>query len=435
MNDPFSGGTHLPDITVLMPVYAEGQRVAFAASILHHQDVGGMRAGSVPPDATEIYQEGLILPPMRLGRDGTISADAMRLIAANSRAPDIVLGDLRAQIAAANRAASAVQRIVAEHGVAGFVDAARACIDHGESQIRAFIQSLPDGPYHGFDGLDPTPGLPNVDVEVTLAASGATFMVDFTGSSPQVPVPINCVRSGPLSAVFYALLSIAPPGTFRNGGILRAIELVLPESSVVNAARPAAVNARTGLVRVLTSAILQALAKAVPDRMPAANSGMSYVLAFSGRRSDGRPFLTTEIVAGGAGGGPGREGADGVSTDVGNAMNMPAEALEEVAPIRLHAAGIRRGSGGAGRYRGGNGIRREYEALEDNISVSLRGDRFQRVPAGFAGGGAPEPSRAFVRRADGGEIALSARSAFTLNVGDRLVVESCGGAGYGAPLE
>jgi len=433
MNDPFAGGTHLPDITVLMPVCAGERLVALAVSILHHQDVGGIRAGSVPPDATEIYQEGLRLPPMRLGRDAKIGDEAARLIEANSRTPAIVLGDLRAQIAAAARAARAVQAIVAEQGADAFIAATRACLDRAEEQIRALIASLPEGPHRGADGLDPTPNLPDVAVEVSLRFANAALHADFTGSSPQVAAPINCVRSGPLSAVLYALLSLAPPGTFRNGGILRAISLALPEASVVNAAPPAAVNARMGMVRATTSAVLQALAHAVPERMPAANSGMSYVLAFSGRFPDGRAFVSTEIIAGGAGGGPSTDGADGISTDVGNAMNMPAEALEQIAPLRVRAAAIRRGSGGAGVFRGGDGIRREYEALADNISVSLRGERFKRVPPGLLGGGSPEPSRATIVRADGSEVALSARSAFQLNAGDRLIVESCGGAGYGAP--
>jgi len=433
MNDPFAGGTHLPDITVLMPIYAEERLVAFAASILHHQDVGGMRPGSVPPDATDIFQEGLRLPPMQLGRAATIGLDAVRLIESNSRTPDTVLGDLRAQVAAAVRAARAVRAIVAEQSAQAFVSATRACLDRGEAQIRALIDGLPRGPHEGSDGLDPAPGLPDVTVEVALTFSNATLRADFAGSSPQVAAPVNCVRSGPLSAVVYALLSIAGPGTFRNGGLLRAISLVLPQGSVVNASPPAAVNARMGLVRATTSAVLQAMAQALPDRMPAANSGMSYVLAFSGRGADGRPFVSTEIIAGGAGGGPSAAGADAISTDVGNAMNMPAEALEQMAPLRVVTAAIRRGSGGAGAFRGGDGILREYEALADNISVSLRGERFRRTPAGLLGGCAPKPSRAVIVRVDGSEVELTARSAFQLNAGDRLIVESCGGAGYGPP--
>jgi N-methylhydantoinase B len=385
----------------------------------------------VPPDATDIYQEGLRLPPLRLGHDASIGADAARLIEANSRTPAIVIGDLNAQIAAATRAAGSIGAIVAEQGAERFIAGTRACLDWGEAQIRALTGRLPAGPHRGVDGLDPAPPLPDVTVKVSLTFSSACVCADFTGSGPQVAAPINCVRSGPLSAVLCALSCLAEPGTFRNGGTLRAISLVLPEGSVVNASPPAAVNARMRLVRATTSAVLQALAQAVPDRMPAANSGMSYVLAFSGKCADGRPFLSTEIIAGGAGGGPLADGADGISADVGNAMNMPAEALEEIAPIRVVKAAIRPRSGGAGAIRGGHGIVREYEALADGISVSLRGDRFARVPSGPLGGGAPKPACAMVVRADGTRVALRPRSAFQLNAGDRLIVESCGGAGYG----
>ncbi|WP_417682639.1 hydantoinase B/oxoprolinase family protein [Roseibium sp.] len=433
MNDPFAGGTHLPDITVLVPVFFKGERIAFAASILHHQDVGGMRAGSVPPDATDIYQEGLRFPPSRLARDGKILREAEDLIRLNSRAPDTVLGDIAAQIASAGHAARSLQTIAGELGTQAFIAATHACLDHGEEQIGRLFQSLPPGPYQGVDGLDPTPNLPPIEAHVSVTFDAGHLKADFAGSSAQVNAPINCVRSGPLSALLYAVLSLAPPTLFRNGGVLRRIELHLPEASVVNAAVPAAVNARMNMVRCITSAVLQALSKAAPDKMPAANSGMSYVLAFSGTRPDGNRFVTTEIIAGGAGGGPCSKGADAVSTDVGNAMNMPGEALEEIAPIRLLSAHIREGSGGAGKYPGGNGIRREYLALTDGVSVSLRGERFARVPQGLLGGGSPQPSAATILRADGETIALTARSAFTLNSGDRLIVESCGGAGYGAP--
>lgn len=431
MNDPYAGGTHLPDLCVMKPVLAEGRVVALAASLLHHQDIGGLRPGSVPPDAREIYHEGIVIPPMRLGHGGRISAEAERLIRANSRAPETVLGDLRAQIAAATRAERAIAVIAAERGAAVFLGKVAAAIDRTEAALAELLSRLPEGPHEGRDGLDPVEGVGDVEVCVALRFAGGRLTADFTGSSPQVPVPINCVRSGPLSAVLYALLALAGEGLARNGGVLRAIRLILPEASVINAARPAPVNARMGMVRATTSAVLQAVAKAVPDRMPAANSGMSYVLAFSGQDAEGAHFVSTEIIAGGAGGGPEADGADGISTDVGNAMNMSAESLEAQVPVRVRHAGIRHGSGGAGRFRGGNGIARVYEALADGIAVSLRGERFVRVPPGLDGGGSPRPSAARVERADGTVETLSARSAVTLDRGDRLVVESAGGAGAG----
>lgn len=433
MNDPFDGGTHLPDIVVLVPVFSRGHRIAFASIILHHQDVGGMRPGSVPPDAKDIFQEGLRIGPTRLARQGAILPEMEDLVRRNSRVPDIVLGDIAAQIAAAQDAARSLRAIASEVGEAQFLEAAAACLDKAEQQAASYFAGLPRQTFQGADGLDPTPGLPPVEVKVCISFADGRVSADFTGSSAQVAAPINCVRSGALSGVLYAVLSITPPGLYRNGGILRRIILTLPEASVVNASPPAPVNARTGMVRCITSAVLQGIAQAVPERMPAANCGMSYVLAFSGIDADRRSFIVTEIIAGGAGGGPLSDGADAVSTDVGNAMNMPAEALEEIAPVRLVSARIRRGSGGSGRFRGGDGIERVYEALVDGVSVSLRGERFERVPDGLLGGGRPSPSKATIHRVDGSSVALSARSAFTLDCGDRLVVESCGGAGYGTP--
>ncbi len=432
-NDPFSGGTHLPDIAIVQPILAGGRVVALSASLLHHQDVGGTRPGSVPPDATEIFHEGLRLPPMRAGAHGRLSAEVDRLIRCASRTPDIVLGDLAAQIAAGAPAAAGVQAICAELGTEGLLAATAACLDRAEAEIDARLRALPPGPFLGTDGLDPVAGLGPCEVQVRIAITEGRLQADFTGSSLQVAAPVNCVRSGPLSAVLYALVALAGPGVLRNGGLLRRIHLTLPEASIVNAAPPAAVNARTNMVRCITSAVLQAMGQADPERMPAPNSGMSYVIAFSGQHLDGSRFLSTEIVAGGAGGGPHDHGAAAISTDVGNAMNMPAEALEAVAPIRLLAARRRAGSGGAGLFRGGDGVTRIYEALADGIAASIRGERFQRVPQGLRGGGAPLGAAATVLRTDGRQEKLSARSAVTLDRGDRLVIESCGGAGYGVP--
>ncbi|WP_010140101.1 hydantoinase B/oxoprolinase family protein [Oceanicola sp. S124] len=432
-NDPFSGGTHLPDIAVIQPIFAEERLVAFSASLLHHQDIGSTRAGSVPPDASEIFHEGLCLPPMQAGREGRFDAAFGRLIAVSSRVPDVVMGDLETQIAAGFRAAQGVARLAAEAGAAAFLAACEALLDRAEAETRARLAALPAGPFRGEDALDPVEGLGPCAARVALSFEAGQMIADFEGSSAQVPAPVNCVRSGPLSACFYGLLTLMEAGALRNGGVLRCLELRLPEASVVNAARPAAVNARMNMVRCITSALLQALSQADGARMPAANSGMSFVIAFSGTDATGKRFLSTEIVAGGAGGGPGADGCAAISTDVGNAMNISAEALEAMVPMRLLSAEIRRGSGGAGRFRGGDGVARTYEALADGIAASIRGERFARVAQGAHGGGAPKGSAVTVLRTDGTREELSARSAITLNRGDRVVIESSGGAGYGAP--
>jgi N-methylhydantoinase B len=433
MNDPFLGGTHLPDLTVVRPVFAEDRLIGFAASILHHQDIGGMRAGSVPPDAVEIFQEGLRLPPTLMGRGDQIDRHIVDLIHANSRAPSTVLGDLSSQIRAAAEAAHSLQALARECGAGALVEGIGQCLASGEALARTAIAAMAPGPHAARESLDPTPGLPPVAINLALSCASGKMRIDFDGTSPQVAAPINCVRSGPFAASFYSLLSALGPTVFRNGGVVRCIDLELPQGCAINASAPAAVNARMGIVRATTSALLQALAKALPAKMPAANSGMSYVLAFSGIGADGARFIVTEIIAGGAGGGPDNDGAPGISTDVGNAMNMPAEALESQIPVRLIEASVRRGSGGAGQFRGGDGISRTYLALQDGIQVSLRGERFQSVPLGLLGGGSPRPSAATIILSDGSVKHLSTRSVPVLNAGDRLIVESCGGAGYGIP--
>ncbi|MEQ8346761.1 MAG: hydantoinase B/oxoprolinase family protein [Sneathiellaceae bacterium] len=435
LNDPFAGGTHLPDFTLLRPILLDGRPVALAASMLHHQDVGGLRPGSVPADAREIFHEGLRIPALKLGCEDRPEPALLRLLCLNSRTPAVMEGDLGAQIAAAVTAARAVREIAAEIGAAAFADGAARLLDRTEAAVRQVLRELPDGCYRGRDALDDDgvdSGVP-VPVEVMVEVAGDRLVVDFAGSAAQVTGPVNSVRSGPLAAALYALLSLAPRGTPANGGALRALDLRLPERSVVNAAAPAAVNGRMATVRLCMSAILQAVAQASAGRMPAANAGMSLVLAFSGAWPDGRPFMFGEIVAGGAGGGPHADGAEAVSTDVGNAMNMPAEMLEAAAPLRVLDLGLREGSGGAGTWRGGLGIRRSYEALVDGIAVTHRGERFRSQPAGTAGGGAPAPARAWVTTAEGQERPLTSKCSLVLNRGDRLTVETCGGAGYGDP--
>jgi N-methylhydantoinase B len=431
-NDPFAGGTHLPDIAIMMPVFVGGQLVAISASLLHHQDIGGTRAGSVPPDATEIYQEGLRIPAMRAGQANALTQDFRALIHAASRVPDIVLGDFDAQVAAGLNMARGIERIISELGVAEFLALAKDILDLGERMMVQRLARFPVQMAKGADGLDPVSGLGACDVCVSLLVKDATLYADFTGSSPQVEAPVNCVASGPLSVLLYTMITLLGPDALRNGGILRRLKMTLPDRSVVNASAPAPVNARTNMVRATASAVLQAMAELVPEGAPAANCGMAYVIAFSGRRADHTPFLATEIIAGGAGGGPWADGATGISTDVGNARNMPAEALEDSLPLRVICAERRRGSGGAGRFKGGDGICRTYEALCDGISVSIRGERFVRVPNGAGGGQAPQPGAAHITRANGTLETLAARSAIKLNLGDRLTIESPGGAGFGA---
>lgn len=436
VNDPYHGGTHLPDIAVITPVVVDGRVEMLATSMAHHQDVGGMRAGSVPTDAVEIFQEGLRLPPLRLVHAGKVDQQLYDLIRLNVRLPDVMSGDLSAQIAAGETAASRLAELFEENGRGLVCAACAALIVRAEAMTRAAVAALPDGTYYYEDALD-NDGIDldrRVPVCLTLRVDGDRLKLNFTGTSPQVKGPVNCVPSGTLAAAFFILRGLCDPATPTNAGCLAPLTLKLPEGSLLSPRPPAPVNARMATVKLVTNVILGALGQAVPDLVPAPNCGMSLILAFSGREA-GKPFIVSEIIAGGAGASVAGRGADAVSADIGNAMNLPAEAMEMAAPIRVRTVALRDQSGGDGRHQGGRGCRREYEALTDGIQVSHRGERFHVVPAGSAGGGRPSPSCSYVVRRDGQHEPVASKAILILQRGDRLTVETCGGAGLGSPSQ
>ncbi len=433
MNDPYDGGTHIPDVSLLVPVFADGALIALAATILHHQDMGGLTPGSVPTTATEIFQEGLRLPPLRLYRQGVMDAQIMRIIALNTRTPDAFEWDLNAQISAGRIGAERVAELAGRYG-AGALDAMlRELVRRAEMATRAAIRAIGDGSWHYSDALDndgvdldrPVP----IEVEVTVA--GDEITVDFTGSSPQVRGPVNAVPAGVMAGVYYAIRAVTGAEIPNNGGCFRPLRVVLPEGSVLNPRFPAAVNARTATVKILTNAILGALAQALPDRIPAANSGASTVMALSGRRPDGSTFVVTETMAGGSGGSAVRPGVNVVGTDIGNTMNQPAEAMEIDAPVRVHELSIRRGSGGRGRHDGGCGATREYEVLRGPLTLTFRGERHMHAARGAAGGGDGCMAEAWVLRADGARERIRSKLSTVLQTGDRLLMHTAGGGGWG----
>ncbi|MBL6457081.1 hydantoinase B/oxoprolinase family protein [Belnapia sp. T6] len=435
MNDPYDGGTHIPDVSLLVPVFAEERVIALSATILHHQDMGGLTPGSVPTHATEIYQEGLRLPPLRLAREGAIDAQIMRIIARNIRTPDAFEWDLHAQISACTTGAARLAELAAKYGVAPLEAMLREQVRLAEAATRAAIRAIPDGTWRYEDQLD-NDGVDldrPVPIVVTVTVAGDTLTIDFTGSSPQVRGPVNAAPAGVMAGAFFALRAVAGPDIPNNGGCFRPLRLVLPEGSVVNPRLPAAVNARTATVKVLTNAILGALAEALPDRIPAANAGVSCIVSFGGRREDGSPYVVTEVIAGGSGGSAFGPGVNGISTDVSNTMNQPAEMLESDAPLRVHRVAVRRGSGGAGVHPGGCGILREYEVLRGPLTLSFRGERHLNAPRGALGGGPGRPAEAYILRAAGGREEIRSKLSTVLQTGDRLVMGTAGAGGWGAP--
>jgi N-methylhydantoinase B len=435
MNDPYMGGTHLPDIAVIMPVFARGRPLAFAASMTHHQDVGGMTPGSVPTDATEVFQEGIRLPPLKLREGERFNDTLLRILRRNVRIPETFEGDLMAQVAACSVGARRLSALAESYGDNHLTAIFADLLDRSEAMTRDVLRSLPNGTYRAVDFLD-NDGVDldrRIRIEVAVTVDDDGLSIDFAGSSPQVRGPFNAVPSGSLAAACYVVRAITDPTIPTNGGCFRPIALRLPEGSIVNPKEPAPVNARTATIKRIAGTILKALAQAAPGRVPADNGGELLVLAFGGARPDGTRYVTGELVAGGSGASAGKDGVDVIETDATNCMNLPAEALELDAPIRVHRVALRPDSGGAGARRGGLGTVREYEILHGDVRFTHRGERHFVAPAGRAGGGDGAMARTVIHRAGGAEETVPSKLVTTLHAGDRVVMETAGGGGYGDP--
>jgi N-methylhydantoinase B len=435
MNDPYLGGTHLPDIAVVMPVFVRGRPLAFAATMTHHQDVGGMAPGSVPTNASEVFQEGIRLPPLKLREGGRFNDTLIKILRRNVRIPETFEGDLMAQVAAATVGARRLYALAEIYGHNQLTAIFAELLERSEAMTREALRTIPGGTYRAVDFLD-NDGIEldrRIPIAVAVTIADGTMMVDFAGSSAQVQGPLNVVPSGSLAAACYVVRAITDPTIPTNGGCFRPITLKLPEGSIVNPREPAPVNSRTATIKRITGTILAALAQAVPERVPADSGGELLVLAFGGERSDGTRFVTGELIAGGSGASTSKDGVDGIETDATNCMNLPAEALELDAPIRVHRVALRRDSGGAGLRRGGLGIVREYEILHGEVRFTHRGERHFVAPKGRAGGQDGATARTIINRADGRQETVPSKLVTTLRAGDRVVLETAGGGGYGEP--
>lgn len=437
LNDPYCGGTHLPDITFFVPVHAEGRVVAFSVTTVHHQDMGGMVPGSVPTNATEIYQEGLRLPPLKYLDQGRVNETLQEIMRLNIRLPDTFFGDLHAQLAACRVGERRLGELCAAYGGRAIEEAFTRLLDRSEAMTRAALRRLPEGTFRYVDWLD-NDGVDlerkvRLEVAVTVRDGGIHF--DFTGTDAQLRGPLNCVPSGAKAAAYYAVRALTDASIPTNGGCFRPVSLHLPVGSLVNPVAPAPVNARTATIKRMCGMMVGALAEAVPDRVPAASASVSTMLAFGGRRADGSSFIVSELVAAGTGGSQAGDGVDCLQTDGSNSMNLPIEALCMDAPLRVLRFGIRTDSGGAGRQRGGLGVVKEYEFLADDIRFTYRGERHFTQARGSLGGGAGAMAKATLYRADGRIEPIASKLVTTVARGDRLLLETAGGGGFGDPRE
>lgn len=443
VNDPFQGGTHLPDITLLAPVYVsaavEGTPtlLGFVAARAHHSDVGGMTPGSMPL-AREIVQEGLRIPPVRLWAGGRRNDDLWRVVLANVRTPEERAGDLEAQLASLHAGRTRLLEMVEGRGLEAVQAAMRELLAYADRLVASGIEAIPDGDYAAEDFLeDDGYGSGPVPIRVRVRVRGPRATVDFTGSAPQVAGGVNAVAAITASATRYVLrcliqdlLGVEVPA---GGGSLDAVSLTLPEGSVVNASPPASVAAgNVETSQRITDVLLTAFRQALPDRVPALSQGtMNNTTAGGLDPRTGRPFAYYETVGGGMGAGPAAAGLSGVHSHMSNSLNTPVEALEHAYPFRVVRYGLRRGSGGRGRHAGGEGIRRDVELLAD-AQVTLLSERRTRGPAGAAGGEPGAAGRNVLIR-DGNAEELPGKVTFQGRSGDVISVRSPGGGGWGPP--
>jgi N-methylhydantoinase B len=455
LNDPYAGGTHLPDVTMVAPVFATERRgdggtgqqaddspiladsqsprlLFFVANRAHHADIGGATPGSMGA-ATEIYQEGIRIPPIRIVRGGELDRDVFNLLLANVRGREEREGDFAAQLGALKVGSERLIEMVARYGFAEADEYAGHLVEYAARRVRRTLEALPDGVYEAEDFLDDDGESEHpVRIAVKIEIRGDRARVDFTGSAPQVRGPINAVEAIAVSAVYYVFRCLIPGDVPASAGILEPIEVIARPGTIVNALPPAPVaggNVETS--QRIVDVLLKALSQAAPHLIPAASQGTMNNLTVGGwDRSTGREFAYYETVCGGMGARPTSDGISAVHTHMTNSLNTPVEALEYAYPLRVRRYAVRRNSGGRGRHRGGDGTIREIELLTD-ARVSLLSDRRKTAPYGLHGGEDGKRGQAILINGDGKKKKLPGKFSIYANEGDRIVIETPGGGGCG----
>jgi len=435
LNDPFEGGMHIPDIFIVKPIFWAGRRVAFAVSTAHHMDLGGRLPGSAACDNTEIFQEGLRIPWLKLYRRGAPDEAIFALIRANVRVPHQTIGDIRAQLAACHIGERAIHDIIQRCGLATFARATADLIDYTERLMRAEIAAWPDGQATFVDHLDSDGvGGPPVRFEVTITIAGDTLTADFTGTDPQVRGALNSTLSFTTSAVAMCVRAMLQEQIPNTAGIFRPLTIIAPPGTVVNGVMPAASSMRGVTGFRIIDTVLGALASMLADRVPAAGEGGNTLVIIGGLRPDRQPYVYYELLTGAWGGRPRCDGNDGLCAPANVASNIPIEQAECEYPLRIERYGLVRDSGGAGRYRGGMAVERSWRLLAGEANLSIRSDRRVHRPYGLYGGLPGAPSTNILTRAGGEEI-LPTMIATTMRAGDLLYHHMAGGGGWGDPLE
>jgi N-methylhydantoinase B len=435
VNDPYSGGMHLPDIFMFLPIFDGGEILAWAVVICHHTDVGGRVPGSNAADSTEIFQEGLRIPPLKLFHAGVMDEALETLIALNVRVPDRVIGDLRAQYAACQVGAREIGRLVARYGGQQLRAYFDALLDYAERMTRAEIATWPPGTYRFADQIDsdgfsddPVPLM----VAVTVREDGS-LKVDWDGSSKQVKAAINSTLSFTKSNTFLSVRCALRGDIPSNAGVFRCIDVSAPEGTVLNPHPPAAVAARALTGYRVMDTMFGALAQIVPHIIPAAGEGGNTVVCLGGRDPDNQPFIIVDMISGCWGGRPDQDGIEAITNPSQNLSNTPVEVLERQHPVRIEDYGLVPDSGGAGKFRGGLGLRRSYRLLADEAILQLRSDRLRFPPYGLNGGKPGGVAGNWLVR-DDAKRAIPGKVTTTMQRGELLIHHQAGGGGHGDPF-
>ena len=438
-NDPHvAGGTHLPDVNLAMPVFVEGRPLAFLCNIAHHADIGGMAPGSMAGGMSEIFQEGLRIPVVRLFREGVLQQDLLDLLLLNVRVPEERRGDYFAQIAACRLGTRRLREVAAASGAERLARAFEDIIERTETRMRDGIETIPDGLYEFEDVLDGD-GLKAraVPIRVRIRVEGRRACFDFHGTSAQVPGNVNVTLNATRASVCYSLKALLDPDVPNNEGVLNVAEIEAEAGSLLNAAFPASVASRAHTCQRIVDVVLGALAPALPERVVAAANGANTTAVFSGvDPRNGSSYVYLETLGGGMGARPDRDGKDGVQVHITNTSNLPVEAIEAEYPLRVEEYSLVEDSGGAGRFRGGTGLRRSVRPVGHECAFNGVGERFTHRPWGLFGGG-PGASGRFVLRSPGGESRRLPEKTGEVRVSPEqcVVVETPGAGGYGPSSE